>query len=170
MEETRGGQVWRTRQKLPRRQTASSVSERVTNHLPLSVVSRPCAIRVTTARTDLSRTEYRVARVSGGPYYGLLSGSKPHIHDPGTGHEREANLRYHLPSSPSLLSSFSPLPFSPSRVGYQLFQERRKRKKTIRPLSYRFSSERMERRIDRFHEKQNIQVVDEFIAGPVIIR
>lgn len=108
MEETRGGQVWRTRQKLPRRQTASSVSERVTNHLPLSVVSRPCAIRVTTARTDLSRTEYRVARVSGGPYYGLLSGSKPHIHDPGTGHEREANLRYHLPSSPSLLSSFSP--------------------------------------------------------------
>lgn len=28
----------------------------------------------------------------------------------------------------------------------------------------------MERRIDRFHEKQNIQVVDEFIAGPVIIR
>lgn len=51
-----------------------------------------------------------MARVSGGPYYGLLSGSKPHIHDPGTGHEREANLRYHLPSSPSLLSSFFPPP------------------------------------------------------------
>lgn len=124
---------------MPRRQTASSVSERVTNHLPLSVVSRPCAIRVTTARTDLSRTEYRVARVSGGPYYGLLSGSKPHIHDPGTGHEREANLRYHLPSSPSLLSSFfPPSPFLRRELATSYFKKEGKGKRLFVPFHIDF--------------------------------
>lgn len=95
---------------MPRRQTASSVSERVTNHLPSACLPACLSRRLSPLRdsrydrADLSL--YGISSGGGyqaGPYYSLLSGSKPHIHDPGTGHEREANLRYHLP----------PLPFPP---------------------------------------------------------
>lgn len=78
--------------------------------------SRPSAIRVTTAPVRFIAYGISSGQGTGSPYYSLLTGSKPHIHDPGTGHERDADLRYHLLLVPSLSASLpphlpSPFPF-----------------------------------------------------------
>lgn len=121
--------------------SADSIIGIGTSHEPPAscpVVSRPCAIRVTTAR---ARSSYRFiahgissgARVSAAPYYGLLSGSKPHI----PWSRNRSRARSKSPVSPAFLSlsPLSPLPFSPSRVGQlAISRKEEKREKKSHPF------------------------------------
>lgn len=154
--------------------SADSIIGIGTSHEPPAscpVVSRPCAIRVTTAR---ARSSYRFiahgissgARVSAAPYYGLLSGSKPHIHDPGTGHEREANLRYHLPSSPS--PSLPPPLFSVASWPVSYFEKGRKERKKEPSFRIDFLPSGWRDGLDRFHERNKIfRLSTGLLPGPL---
>lgn len=106
------------------------------------------------------------ARVSAAPYYGLLSGSKPHIHDPGTGHEREANLRYHLPSSPS--PSLPPPLFSVASWPVSYFEKGRKERKKEPSFRIDFLPSGWRDGLDRFHERNKIfRLSTGLLPGPL---
>lgn len=98
------------------RSPATSVIDVEQSHLLASTIC------VTIASVRFIAHRISSGKGTGSSYYSLLSGSKPRIHDPGTGHEREADPPYHLllapPSSDSLHQRGFPLsPFpSPVRV------------------------------------------------------
>lgn len=70
-----------------------------------------------TIRVTIASVRFIVYRISSGKgtgssYYSLLSGSKPRIHDPGTGHEREADPSVSPAPSSVLVSLFTKVSLS----------------------------------------------------------